>query len=229
VPSQGEVFDRLAEGECLYAYEPDVFDKLNALAPAKRRVLDVGCGDGSIGGHLTAESVVGVDLSRNCVALAARRGVRGVVADARRLPFPGQTFDTLYCVDALHHMSHDRSRALAEFDRVVAPGGTLLLVEPDARNPFVRLTQAPGSPIRVAPCPDEPAIDPREVTPLLERLGYAVDLQPIHLQGVQMERSVFPLWQRLAKAPFVIALAFLYRGRPNKFAITARKPGVGSR
>lgn len=222
--SQGQVFDRLAESTCLYAYEPEVFTTLDALAPGKGRVLDIGCGDGSIGSHLTADTVVGIDLSRRCAALASGRGVRGLCADARRLPFPDAAFDTVYCVDALHHMSRDHSRAVGEFDRVTMAGGRVVIVEPDARNLFVRLTQAPWSPVRVAPCDDEPALDPREVRPLLERLGYVVECRPLHLVGVQMERSVFPMWQRLAKAPFVLALAFLYRGRPNKFALVARKP-----
>jgi len=39
-----------------------------------------------------------------------------------------------------------------------------------------------------------------------------------------MRRSVFPWWQRLLKAPFVLALAAWHGNRPNKFAIVARKP-----
>jgi hypothetical protein len=97
-------------------------------------------------------------------------------------------------------------------------------VEPDARNPFVRWTQAPGSPLRVAPFDNEPAIDPEMVLPLLERRGYESTCAPIHIDGEQVERSVFPMWQRLAKAPFVYALAFWCRSLPNKFAIVATKP-----
>jgi hypothetical protein len=31
------------------------------------------------------------------------------------------------------------------------------------------------------------------------------------------------MWQRLAKAPFVLALAWWYRRTPNKFAMIAEK------
>jgi hypothetical protein len=36
-------------------------------------------------------------------------------------------------------------------------------------------------------------------------------------------RDVFPPWQRLLKAPVVMALAWWFRRVPNKFLIMARK------
>ena len=54
--------------------------------------------------------------------------------------------------------------------------------------------------------------------------GQAPGLEPPGSEGAQQERSVFPLWQRLLKAPFVIVLALYYRSMPNKFALVAKKP-----
>lgn len=221
---QAALFDTLASGEKLYVYPPASLAKLNALHPNKGRTLDVGCGDGAIAAALDAPRVVGFDLSRRCARLSAAHGVPSVVADAAGgLPFADGTFDTVYCVDVMHHLEGKWAPLLIEARRVLHAGGTLVVVEPDARNPFVRITQAPGSPLRVAPYDNEPAIDPNELLPVLEELGYACTCTPIHITGEQVVRSVFPLWQRIAKAPFVLALAWVHRNRPNKFAIVAKK------
>jgi SAM-dependent methyltransferase len=225
---QSALFDRLAAGDRLYTYPRESLEKLNALVAVKGRTLDVGCGDGTIAEGFDAPCIAGFDVSHRCAVLARRRGIHAVVADAAGgLPYADRVFDTVYCVDVLHHVEQRWEPVFAEIDRVLQPGGTLAIVEPDARNPFVRWTQAPNSPIRVAPFDNEPAIDPAELLPQLESRGYTLTIRPIHIEGEQVERSVFPLWQRLAKAPFTLALAYCYRTTPNKFAIVAHKPAKG--
>jgi SAM-dependent methyltransferase len=194
------------------------------LVADKGLTLDVGCGDGTIGAALDSPCVVACDISFRCAVLSGRRGLRAVVADAiAALPFANEAFQTIYCVDVLHHLNQQWDSIFAGLDRILRPGGTLVIVEPDAHNPFVRWTQAPHSPIRVAPFDNEPAIYPEELAPHLTRLGYDFQCNPITIEGSQVERSVFSLWQRLLKAPFVLALAAAYSGRPNKFAIVATK------
>jgi SAM-dependent methyltransferase len=219
------MFDRLAAGSCLYDYPAESLAKLKALVPQGGRVLDVGCGDGTIGATFDSDLHVSFDISPRCASLAASRGQAALVADAASgLPFADAAFDTVACMDVLHHLGQAWDAVFSELDRVLRPGGALVIIEPDARNPFVRWTQAPGSPIRVAPCDDEPAIDPAALLPHLEGRGYASELTATNIDGAQVERAVFPLWQRLLKAPFVLGLAWWCRGRPSKFAIVARKP-----
>jgi len=209
----------------LYRYDAGSLERLNGLVINKGRVLDIGCGDGAIAAALDARSVVALDISPRCAALAGRRGVPSIVADARMpLPFASGSFDTIYCVDVIHHLPKETWRSLAaEFHRVLKPLGRMAIVEPDARYAFVRWTQAPGSPIRVAPCPDEPAVDPNYLGAVLERQSFDIKRTPIRIDGRQACRSVFPMWQRLLKAPFVLALAAWHGGRPTKFVLLARK------
>ena len=58
--------------------------------------------------------------------------VRTVPADAERLPFADQSFDLVLGHAILHHIP-DLPRAFAEFERVLAPGGTLLFAGEPSR------------------------------------------------------------------------------------------------
>lgn len=223
--SQAALFDQLAANDRLYDYHDDALTALDALVPEKGILLDIGCGDGVLTAAYRATGSFGFDVSPKCARLASRKGVKTAVADCTLgFPFPEKCFDTVYCVSVLHHLHNAWDVLFAEMDRVLRPGGTLVIVEPDARNALVKWTQAPGSPIRTAPYDNEPAIDARQLFPYLDRLGFTHTCRPINVEGDQVTPSAFPLWNRALKAPFVWALAWRCRRQPNKFAIIAKKP-----
>jgi len=86
------------------------------------RVLEVGAGDGRLGGRLRQELqgrgiaaefvVLDCRLSHLQVGPRAVEGVHPVVADARALPFPERSFDVATCNLFLHHFSGDSALAL---------------------------------------------------------------------------------------------------------------------
>lgn len=221
---QAKLFDTLAVEGSLYDYNAEHLGLLREHIQPESPLLDFGCGDGAIAAFMDSNSF-GFDVSPACAKLATRKGVHAAVADGMGvLPFADRSFQTVTCFDVLHHLHGAWSDIIRECARVLRPSGRLIILEPDARNPFVRWTQAPGSFIRVAPYDNEPAIHPDDLTTLLKAEGFDVEVEPFHLDGDQRVRSVFPLWQRIAKAPFVIAAAQVYGHRPNKFLIRATRP-----
>ncbi len=58
-----------------------------------------------------------------------------------RLPFPDASFDIVLCVEGIEHVM-DRHKTLAEFRRVLRPGGRLLLTTPNLLSLRARLAYA---------------------------------------------------------------------------------------
>ncbi|HVF31589.1 MAG TPA: class I SAM-dependent methyltransferase [Acidimicrobiales bacterium] len=104
------------------------------------RVLDAGCGEGSLAFRLEgrAGSVVGVDLSQPNVEAAARRGgerrstAAFAVSDLSRLPFPDGAFDVVTCSHVIEHVP-DPDAALRELRRVT--GGYAVIAMPTCFSP----------------------------------------------------------------------------------------------
>jgi ubiquinone/menaquinone biosynthesis C-methylase UbiE len=94
------------------------------------RILDVGGGPGRYAHHLTEAGyeVHLIDPVAGHVVQAAEGPIASAnVGDARRLPHPDASFDTVLLLGPLYHLQNrsDRLEALAEASRVVKPGGPI--------------------------------------------------------------------------------------------------------
>lgn len=105
-----------------------------------QRLLDVGCGPGTITVDLAAlvapGEVIGVDTSVEVLdvarATAADAGVRVTFqpGDAYALDFPDDAFDVVHAHQVLQHLT-DPVAALREMRRVTRPGGVVAVRESD--------------------------------------------------------------------------------------------------
>jgi ubiquinone/menaquinone biosynthesis C-methylase UbiE len=136
-------------GATIQRYKTLSYDLLQ-IEPGMQ-VLDVGCG---IGVDLPALSdrvgedglVIGLDHNHELLrsakeAISGRFNSRVVAAEAQEMPFPNRSFDCVRADRLLQHIP-EPAPALAEMWRVLRPGGTLTLVEPD----WKMVALFPGSP-----------------------------------------------------------------------------------
>ncbi|MEU1075542.1 MULTISPECIES: methyltransferase domain-containing protein [unclassified Streptomyces] len=135
--------------------------------PAAASVLDAGCGVGDTArtvARVGSAYVTGVDGIEPDVAIARQRSARAgvprgrtrfLVANYHALPFADASFDGLYTMESFVH-SPDPAQGLAEFFRVLRPGGKLVMCEysstpqddllPHARSALVRVCELSGMP-----------------------------------------------------------------------------------
>jgi ubiquinone/menaquinone biosynthesis C-methylase UbiE len=132
-------YDRLCRllglGARLRAFE------VRAIGPVDgKRVLEVGCGTGellrAVARAGSPARLAGLDPDPDMLAQAdAKLRDAGVAAElvrgfAQALPFPDGAFDLVLSSLMLHHLDTPTKRAaLAEWRRVLAPGGALVLVD----------------------------------------------------------------------------------------------------
>ena len=122
------VYERsMRSQKSIYDY---MYSRISQVAAGKE-VLELATGPGMIAKHIaaSAKNVVATDFSQNMIATAMKgdvpRNVYFEVADATDLRFKDHSFDVVIIANALHVMPNPE-KALAETERVMKSGGTLI-------------------------------------------------------------------------------------------------------
>jgi len=128
-PVLGRLYQRAAE---------EVAAELKGFPRGERPViLDIGCGTGDLAVAISRRCrdsrIVGIDASPSMLLWASRHEttdgrIRFLVGDATRLPFGDRSVDLVVSTLSLHHWA-DPPAAIAEIDRVLAPGGRALIYD----------------------------------------------------------------------------------------------------
>jgi ubiquinone/menaquinone biosynthesis C-methylase UbiE len=121
---------------------PKVQKALGGKSASFGRSLEIGSGTGYFTLNMMRAGMIQTatcsDISAGMLsalgANAQRLGldVQTQVADAESLPFPDESFDLVLGHAVLHHIP-DLARAFSEFERVLAPGGTVLFAGEPSR------------------------------------------------------------------------------------------------
>jgi ubiquinone/menaquinone biosynthesis C-methylase UbiE len=109
------------------------FEQFVALIKPGGRLLDVACGPGMFTKYFLEKGfqAEGIDLSSEMVSIAKKNVPKADFQemDMRQLDYPDQTFDALLVAYALIFIpSQETAHVLAEFKRVLKPGGKLLII-----------------------------------------------------------------------------------------------------
>ena len=116
--------------------------RLRALADltVSDRLLDIGGGTGRVLAHLHNEVAAAwiADASLGMLRQAHERGLGTCQGFAEAMPFRDGAFSRIVAVDSFHHFP-DQEGAVHELLRVLAPGGRLVIEEPDIRHFTVKL------------------------------------------------------------------------------------------
>jgi SAM-dependent methyltransferase len=118
-----------------YALEPDIAELVQFEHWGEKDVLEAGCGIATDGVRFVRAGAryVGTDFSPTALGLAARRLEREpgtaelVQASITDLPFADASFDLVYSNGVIHHLPATAA-AVAEFHRVLRPGGTAIVM-----------------------------------------------------------------------------------------------------
>lgn len=181
-----------------FGYFRRVIDREQALSPAGRQLLDVGCGGGLLAEEFArlGFDVTGIDPAPETIEAArahaakSRLSIEYHTGVGEQLPFSDGAFDCVACCDVLEHVD-DVSRVVAEIARVLRPGGHFFYDTVNrtliSKIAVIKVMQEWRSTAFAAPNSHlwEKFIKPAELTAILVNYG----LTPVEMRGIVTHRN----------------------------------------
>jgi dolichol-phosphate mannosyltransferase len=104
------------------------YQYITNLAKSREKCLDIGCGSSRILETTPPESV-GLDIQINKLRYSKRFKNNLIQGSALKLPIKTKSFPCVICSQVIEHI--ERGDVLGEIDRIIQPGGLLILGTPD--------------------------------------------------------------------------------------------------
>jgi ubiquinone/menaquinone biosynthesis C-methylase UbiE len=97
------------------------------------KILEIGCAGGLLIKALQEKGftrITGIDISKKAIQLCKKRKIESaLVMDGSNMSFSDNAFDIVIASDVLEHIDDDAA-TLCEWNRVLSPGGKLLMLVP---------------------------------------------------------------------------------------------------
>ncbi|MCL4300215.1 MAG: methyltransferase domain-containing protein [Anaerolineae bacterium] len=124
--------------------EPYLYEILGTYSWSGKKVLEVGCGQGTVTNYLPTlgTRIFSVDMSsqslkqtrQGAVELNLQDQIDLAVSDAESLPFPNNSFDIIISGGVLHHTPNTQA-GIDEIYRTLKPGGKAIIMLYRSGNP----------------------------------------------------------------------------------------------
>ena len=130
------------------------------LVGTQKRVLDIGCYDGTIGSAIlrNGNKVSGIDFSKEAVALARQKGIDAYRVDIEEdtMPFEEHSFEVIVFAEIIEHV-FDTDAFLGKIKKYLARDGKIILTTPNlatlgrrlmlliGRNPLIEVSCHDGA------------------------------------------------------------------------------------
>lgn len=177
-------------------------------------VVDVGCGPGLLAVDIAAAvgaagQVTGIDSSAAMIALAERRcaglaNVQLLDCDATALSVADASADAVVCTQVLLYVD-DVEQALAEFLRILRPGGRVVVMETDWRSAVLHSGDEAMAE-RIIACWDRAVPSarlPARLGPLLRAAGFGdvrIDAIPVISTSADQDGYAMTMMEQCAQA-----------------------------
>jgi ubiquinone/menaquinone biosynthesis C-methylase UbiE len=99
------------------------------------KILDYGCGTGSISSKIQGCKIYGFDNNKNLLRIAKENGLDVKAGDFESIPFDNDFFDAVISIDTIEHVS-SREKAFKEIKRVLKKDGELIIFTPAFNSPL---------------------------------------------------------------------------------------------
>ena len=145
------------------------------------KILDAGCGDGSIlfaiKDHFNV-SIIGADFSEEALVNARKNSIRkgypleSHKADTRDLPFENSSLDKIFSLGVIEHLQNP-SDAINELSRCLKPNGILVLMTPNKFS-FGRIDRLIKKLFRLWKFGHQDEFSTKELSIMVEKAGLTV-------------------------------------------------------